>query len=315
VKRHALSYPREAGSKNIMFTPTRRILEMIRFSHTLFALPFALFSALLAWHKKGTFQAVELVGILLAMVFARSAAMAFNRLVDRDVDAANPRTAQRHLPSGQLSVAGVGLFTAICAVGFVSSTLLFLLAEPSNPWPLYLSLPCLAIVFFYSWTKRFTVLAHFWLGAALFLAPVAAWVSIRGLEDLQIPVTLGLAVLFWVAGFDIIYACQDVDFDRQAQLRSVPAWLGVGAALRVAMICHAVMLGMLVALYFLASPPLGWVYLAGVAGVGLLLLWQHVLVSARDLSRVNQAFFHVNAVISIGLLIVLVVELFVVEGW
>lgn len=292
-----------------MLKSLRRILEMIRFSHTLFALPFALFAALLAWHGKGAFHWAELAGILLCMVFARSAAMAFNRLADRDIDAANPRTAGRHLPSGQLSVAGVWLFTLVCAAGFVAATLLFLLATPPNWWPLYLSGPCLFIVFVYSLTKRFTALAHFWLGLSLLLAPLAAWIAIRGLEDLQAPALLGLAVLFWVAGFDIIYACQDVDFDRRAKLYSVPAWLGVPKALKVALACHALMLGALLGLYFVASPPLSWVYLCGVTAVALLLAYEHALVSPSDLTRVNQAFFNVNIVISLGLLAVVVVEL------
>jgi 4-hydroxybenzoate polyprenyltransferase len=282
---------------------------MIRFSHTLFALPFALFAALLAWHGKGSFHWLELAGILLCMVFARSAAMAFNRIVDRDVDAANPRTAMRHLPAGSLRLAAVWLFTLLCVAGFVASTLIFLLVEPPNPWPAYLALPCLAFVLLYSYTKRFTALAHFWLGASLLLAPLAAWIAIRGPEDLHVPGVLGLAVLFWVSGFDIIYACQDVDFDRKAKLHSVPAWLGVGPALKVALVCHVIMLGLLVALYFVAGPPLGWVYLSGVAGVALLLTYEHALVSGADLTRVNQAFFNVNIVISLGLLGVLVVEL------
>ena len=304
----------------------RRLLEMIRFSHTLFALPFALFSAVLAWHKKGTFSSrgmsaaipagssipagfwFELIGILACMVFARSAAMAFNRLADRRLDAENPRTGARHLPAGQLSVAAVWLFTLACASGFVASTFLFYLSEPPNPWPSYLAVPVLLFIGAYSYTKRFTALAHFWLGAALLLAPVAAWIAILGLEHLEIPGTLGLAVLFWVAGFDIIYACQDAAFDRQADLHSIPAKLGVGPALRVALGCHVGMLGMLVALYFVANPPLGIVYLIGIAAVAVLLIYEHSLVKATDLTRVNAAFFQVNAVISIGLLVVALVE-------
>ena len=301
---------------------------MIRFSHTLFALPFALFSALLAWHYKGTFWIlpglseataadrrahasgfwIELLGILLCMVFARSAAMAFNRLADRRLDAANPRTAMRHLPAGQLSVAAVWLFTLVCAAGFVATTFLFHLAEPPNPWPSYLAVPVLLFVGAYSYTKRFTALAHFWLGASLLLAPVAAWIAILGLEHLEIPGTLGLAVLFWVAGFDIIYACQDADFDRQAKLHSIPAAIGVGPALRLALFCHLIMLGLLVVLYFLATPPLGVIYLIGVAAVAALLIYEHSLVKPTDLTRVNQAFFQVNAVISIGLFVIALVE-------
>jgi 4-hydroxybenzoate polyprenyltransferase len=289
--------------------PVRRFLEMVRFSHTVFALPFALFSAILAWYNKQAFSWVELFGILLCMVFARSTAMAFNRLADRDIDALNPRTAMRHLPSGQLSVASVWLFLLLCAAGFVASTALFLLAEPPNPWPLWLSLPVLLFLCGYSYTKRFTALAHFWLGAALLLAPVAAWIAILGPGDLAIPLVLGGAVFFWVAGFDIIYACQDADFDRQARLHSVPARLGVPAALRVAFACHLVMLGLLVALYVLASPPLWYVFLFALGATAALVVYEHSLVQPGDLSRVNQAFFNVNAIISIGLLVVLLIEI------
>jgi 4-hydroxybenzoate polyprenyltransferase len=295
----------------------RRFLEMVRFSHTLFALPFALFGATLAWFHKGQgFSWLELTGILLGMVFARSAAMAFNRLADRDIDALNPRTAGRHLPAGLVSVRSVIVFLVACSAAFVASTALFLGAEPSNPWPLVLSVPVLLFLFGYSWTKRFTVLAHFWLGLSLLLAPVAAWIAIAGMNELYIPLVLGLAVCFWVAGFDIIYACQDADFDRQARLRSIPAWLGVRAALRVALVCHLVMVGLLALLYVLASPPqgpLGYLYLGGVGAVAVLLVYEHSLVRPGELARVNQAFFHVNAVISVGLLLLLWVEILLVH--
>lgn len=285
---------------------------MIRFSHTLFALPFALFAAMLAWYDKGFFSWLELAGILACMVLARSAAMAFNRLADRQIDAANPRTAGRHLPAGRLSVAAVSFFTLLCALGFVGATAIFLLAQPVNPWPLYLSLPVLLFLGAYSFSKRFTALAHFWLGVSLLMAPLAAWIAIRGLEGLAAPAVLGLAVGFWVAGFDIIYACQDADFDRQSRLHSIPAKLGIGPALRVAFLCHLAMLMCLFGLYWLASPPLGLVYLVGFGGVALLLLYEHALVSTRDLTRVNQAFFNVNAIISVGLLFVLVIQMLVV---
>jgi 4-hydroxybenzoate polyprenyltransferase len=291
-----------------MFSRLRQVLEMIRFSHTLFALPFALLSAALAWRSTQTFSWLGLVGILLCMVFARSSAMAFNRLADRHIDAGNPRTAGRHLPSGRLTPATVWLFTLTCGLGFIGSTALFLFADPSNEWPLLLSLPVLLFVCGYSFTKRFTALAHFWLGVSLLLAPLAAWIAICGLEHLTTPVVLGLAVGFWVAGFDIIYACQDVEFDRQARLASIPACWGVAAALRVALACHLVMLVLLVALYFAASPYLGVVYLIGVAAVAVLLVYEHSLVRPTNLARVNQAFFQVNAVISIGLLVVVLID-------
>jgi 4-hydroxybenzoate polyprenyltransferase len=244
------------------------------------------------------------------MVFARSAAMAFNRLVDRRIDATNPRTAGRHLPTGLLSVGAVAAFTAACSAAFVLSTLVFLAAS-DNAWPLYLSVPFLSFVCAYSLTKRFTWLSHFWLGASLLLAPVGAWIAIAGLAGLATPLVLGLAVLFWVAGFDILYACQDVDFDRQAKLASVPARFGVVASLRIALVCHLAMLGLLLGLYWVAWPVLGWIYLTGLAAVALLLAYEHWLVRPDDLSRMNRAFFQVNGVISIGLLIVVVVQVLV----
>jgi 4-hydroxybenzoate polyprenyltransferase len=286
-----------------MIRRVRSLLEMIRFSHTLFALPFALLSTALAWQGRW----LDLVGILLCMVFARSAAMAFNRLTDRGYDAANPRTANRHLPAGLVSPLGVWAFVLICAAGFIGSTLVFI-ASSGNCWPLYLSAPVLLFVCAYSYTKRFTALSHFWLGASLFLAPVAAWIAVRGMDALVQPVVLGLAVLFWVAGFDIIYACQDAEFDRRSGLFSLPARLGVAVSLRVAMLCHLIMVGLLVALWWV-SPELGAVYLAGVTVVAALLIYEHWLVRPDDLSRVNQAFFHVNGVVSIGLLLVVLLQL------
>jgi 4-hydroxybenzoate polyprenyltransferase len=290
-----------------MLRRVRSLLELVRFSHTLFALPFALSSAALAW-KGHPFHWLDLAGILLCMVFARSTAMAFNRLADRRVDALNPRTAGRHLPAGKLSPAAVWAFTLACAAGFVASTLIFI-ATSGNCWPLYLSVPVLLFICAYSFTKRFTALAHFWLGASLFLAPVAAWITIRGLDELAVPVVLGLAVLCWVAGFDILYACQDVDFDRQAKLYSVPARFGVPAGLRIALVSHLAMVGLLAGLYWVATPHLGWIYLAGVAAVALLIAYEHWLVRPDDLTRVNQAFFQVNGVISVGLFLVVLVQL------
>ncbi len=291
-----------------MLHRVRLLLELIKFSHTVFALPFALLSALLAWRDSGRFRWLELLGILLCMVFARSTAMAVNRLVDRRIDALNPRTSRRHLPLGLLSVWAVAVFALACAAGFIASTLLFRLE--GNPWPLYLALPVLLFVCGYSYAKRFTVLSHFWLGAALMLAPVAAWIAIRGIENLAQPLLLGLAVLLWVAGFDIIYACQDVDFDRRAGLFSLPARMGVSGSLRTAAVCHFLMVGTLLGLYFL-SPYLGGVYLAGVLAVALLLTYEHWLVRPDDLTRVNEAFFYVNGVVSMGLFAVVLHQLVV----
>jgi 4-hydroxybenzoate polyprenyltransferase len=291
-----------------MFAVTRRLLELIRFSHTLFALPFALLSATLAWYRDGLFRVVDLVGILLCMVCARSAAMAFNRLVDRRIDALNPRTATRHLPAGTLSVTAVAAFTILCSVGFVASTSLFLWRHEPNYWPLYLSGPVLAFICMYSLTKRFTSLAHFWLGASLMLAPVSAWIAIRGVQEMETPLLIGCAVLFWVAGFDILYACQDADFDRGARLHSVPAWLGVRASLRLALVCHGLMLIALAA-FCVATPELGTIFLMGLIAVGMLLAYEHWLVRPDDLTRVNRAFFQVNVVVSVGLLALVLVQL------
>lgn len=295
-----------------MLTRIRQLLELIRFSHTVFALPFALLAALMAWRlnviespsaSAGRWQ--ELVGILLCMVAGRSAAMAFNRLADRKIDALNPRTAGRHLPAGILSVGGVGLFAAACSVAFIVSTLLFL----PNHLPLFLSGPMLLFLLGYSYTKRFTVLSHLWLGAALGLAPIMAWIAIRGQMVIERPadllpvVFLGSAVMMWVAGFDIIYACQDVDFDRTQNLHSIPARFGVKAALDVAAACHFLMVVLLAALPFV-YPVFDSVWWLGVVAIAALLTYEHWIVKPNDLARVNTAFFNVNAVVSVGLLIV-----------
>jgi 4-hydroxybenzoate polyprenyltransferase len=289
-----------------MLSMVSSFLGLVRFSHTLFALPFALTSAALAWHKDG-FRWGELIGIVACMTLARNVAMAFNRIADRDIDRDNPRTASRHLPAGLLTVRAVALFAAVNAGLFVlAAAWLF---PRAGGWPLALSGPVLAFICAYSLTKRFTALAHFWLGASLFLAPMSAWIAIRGMESLAQPALLGGAVLFWVAGFDILYACQDAEFDRKAKLHSVPAALGVPGALRVAQASHAVMMGLLAALYFASPGELGVVYLAGVALTGALLVYEHLLVRPDDLSRVNQAFFQVNAVISVGLFFLVLVQL------
>jgi 4-hydroxybenzoate polyprenyltransferase len=294
-----------------MLRTIRHLLEMIRFSHTLFALPFALLAAVMAWTTPlpgetgpPQFHWQQVLGILLCMVGARSAAMAFNRLADRRIDAENPRTKMRHIPAGHLSATSVTLFTLASSTLFIAATLLFL----PNWLPLALSLPVLLFLFGYSYTKRFTSLAHFWLGAALMLAPVSAWIAIRGPVllahpgDLVPALVLGGAVLAWVAGFDIIYACQDVEFDRQSRLKSVPASLGVVGALRLAAVCHLVTLVLLALLPWLCPQvQLGWIYGLGIAAVALLLVYEHALVRPDDLTRVNAAFFNVNVVISVGL--------------
>ncbi|QDU40096.1 4-hydroxybenzoate octaprenyltransferase [Maioricimonas rarisocia] len=289
-----------------MIERIRQLLELIRFSHTVFALPFALLAALLAWQTV-PFRWQDLLGILLCMVFARSAAMAFNRLIDRDIDAANPRTEKRHLPAQILSVPLVAGFTVVCSVAFVLATLLFL----PNRWPVILSVPVLAFLLGYSYAKRFTSWCHYWLSAALMLAPIAAWIAIRG-DVTATPLLLAAAVFFWVGGFDIIYACQDAEFDRGRGLHSVPARWGVPSALRIAFLSHVGTIVCLLALW--QTSGLGWLFLAGVLLVAALLLYEHWLVRPDDLSRVNVAFFNVNAVISIGLLLVAVADLWLGSG-
>ena len=274
----------------------RRYLELIRFSHTVFALPFALLSALLAWHLRSEpFRWQELLGLLLCMVFARSAAMAFNRLADRRLDAENPRTQARHLPARLLSVGGVWFFTAFNCLAFIASTLLFW----PNRWPVLLSVPVLLFLGGYSYAKRFTVWCHYWLGAALMLAPIAAWIALLGRVDLP-PVLLGAAVFFWVGGFDIIYACQDAQFDRERGLFSIPARWGIPKALKIAMCSHLLTICCLLGMW--SSAGLGTVFLVGVLAVAALLIYEHWLVRPDDLQRVGIAFFNVNAVISFGLL-------------
>jgi 4-hydroxybenzoate polyprenyltransferase len=288
-----------------MFVKLRHLLEMIRFSHTLFALPFALLAAMMAWAANARsappiyFAWRELLGIVLCMVFARSAAMAFNRLADRRLDALNPRTKTRHLPTGVLSYGSVVFFTVVCSLGFIASTLLFL---PRNGIPLSASVPVLVFLFSYSYAKRFTLLAHFWLGTALALAPLAAWVAIRA-EVAAAPLVLCGAVLFWVAGFDILYACQDFEFDVRQRLHSIPARWGIANALKIAAACHLVMIALLAVLPFFYNE-FGTIYWAGVSAMTILLIYEHSLVRPDDLTRVNQAFFHVNAVVSVGLLLV-----------
>jgi len=339
-----------------MFKTISHLLSLIRFSHTIFALPFALLAAVMAWHlaavdfpdeqlqeagshflgqwwteledgrtiyhvtpafvrKIVVIRWQELLGILLCMVTARSAAMAFNRLADREIDAENPRTAKRHIPAGILSVGQVTAFALASGLAFVASTLLFL----PNRLPLYLSVPVLAFLCGYSYTKRFTSLAHFWLGSALAMSPMAAWIAIRGEVMMQQPmdllpaIVLGGAVAAWVAGFDIIYACQDFEFDREAKLSSVPTRLGIAGALRLAAVCHGVT-ALLFAVLPLVYPPFGGLYWAAVIAVAGLLIYEHALVRPDDLDRVNTAFFNVNAVISMGLLAVGTLDLWLGAG-
>jgi 4-hydroxybenzoate polyprenyltransferase len=263
--------------------------RMIRFSHSVFALPFALTAAALAAREDGV-SARQLLWIVVAMVSARSAAMGFNRLVDHAIDARNPRTAGRELPKGAVTRPEAWVFVA------VSAAVLVLAAAMLNPLCLALSPVALAIVLGYSYAKRFTAASHLWLGLSLAVAPVGAWLAIRGRFDAP-PVVLALAVLLWVAGFDTLYACQDVDFDRREGLRSLPVSLGVARALVLARAMHVGTVLLLLLLFWLV--PLHPVYLAGVAGVGAILAWEHSLVRPADLRQVMRAF-NLNGWVSLG---------------
>lgn len=275
------------------------LLEMIKIQHSLFALPFAAAAAVVA--AGGKWLPREYGLILVAMVSARAAAMAFNRWADAGIDAENPRTAGRAIPKGEVSRAGALLFTAACAAVFVGAAALL------NRLTLMLSPLALAIVMFYSLTKRFTALCHFFLGLSLAIAPVGAWLAIRP-EWHPLPWLLGAGVLLWTAGFDILYACMDVEFDRRKGLHSVPAALGVPGALRVAAALHALTAGVFALPLVLCG--LGAWYGAGVAGIALLLGYEHLIVRPDDLGKVNRAFFHVNAVVSFGMMAAVLADLY-----
>jgi 4-hydroxybenzoate polyprenyltransferase len=267
-------------------TPVATYLRLVRFSHSIFALPFALSAAWLA--SGGVPEPATLALIVLCTVAARTAAMAFNRLVDRRIDAANPRTAGRELATGLVSPRAGAVLAAASAAVFVAG------AFALNPLCGVLSFPVLAVLLGYSYTKRFTWLAHAVLGAALGLAPLGAWLAVTGdlSRGVAAPLVLFVAVTTWVAGFDLIYACQDTEFDRAHALRSVPARFGVARALGASMLLHVVTALSLFAFGRLAGA--GWLYWAALAVVVVLLVWQHGLVSADDLSRADVAFFTMN---------------------
>ena len=271
----------------------RLTLEMIKFEHSVFALPFALTGALLALRASDFHEprlAWKLGWIIVAMVAARSAAMAFNRLADHHIDARNPRTRMRQLPAGTLTRGFAWAFV------LVSSSLFLAAASQLNPLCLELAPVALAVVFFYSFTKRFTSFSHLVLGFSLGIAPAAAWIAIRGSLDARI-LWLTAAVTFWTAGFDVIYACQDYEFDSTEALHSIPRALGLGPALRVAQALHLAMVVSLVALVYTLH--LGALALAGVAAVAALLIYEHSLVKPHDFSRVNAAFFTMNGYVSV----------------
>jgi 4-hydroxybenzoate polyprenyltransferase len=271
-----------------MLRDLRITLEMIKWEHSIFALPFALTAAMLA--AGGWPRPAQLGWIVLAMVGARSAAMAFNRLADAEIDARNPRTATRAIPAGHLSRRFVVLFVLAAAAALV------LAASQLNRLSLNLSPVALGIILLYSYTKRFTRWSHLVLGLALGIAPAAAWIAVRGTLDARILV-LTAAVTFWVGGFDILYSCQDYDFDCSQGLHSVPRFFGIGNALWIARGLHVAMLGLLVWLAMLFH--LGIIAAAGIVVVGVLLAYEHSLVSAKDLSKLNAAFFTTNGVVSV----------------
>ncbi|MBV9852414.1 MAG: UbiA family prenyltransferase [Armatimonadetes bacterium] len=278
---------------------TKIILEMIKFEHTVFALPFALMAATLAgrghwglfWHKIGW--------VLLAMIGARSAAMAFNRIVDRRFDALNPRTANRALPTGQLTVPQVVVFT------LVSAALLVWAAAMLNPLALALSPVALVLALGYSYTKRFTAFSHLFLGLALAVAPVGAWIALTGRIDPP-ALWLGGAVVCWLFGFDILYALQDTEFDRAHGLHSMPAWLGNARALAVSRLAHALMIGLLAMVG--VSAHLGVIYSIAVALVAVLIAYEQSLVRPDDLSKLDVAFFTLNGYVSVGLFLLTLLD-------
>ena len=268
-------------------------LEMIKIEHTLFALPFAFLGAVLA--ANGTPSATKILWITLAMVGARSTAMAMNRIADKDYDARNPRTRMRAIPAGALSVSFVLVFTVFGAA-------LFLLAAAMlNRLTLLLSPVALASVVLYSYTKRWTMLSHLVLGWCLAIAPTGAWIAVRGSIDSPAPLLLSLIVMLWTAGFDVLYACQDYEFDRREGLHSIPARFGIAGSLWISRGLHLGAFAALVALYFVTH--LGLLAVVGLIATGALLIYQHTLVRADDLSRLNAAFFTTNAFVSVILFV------------
>jgi 4-hydroxybenzoate polyprenyltransferase len=269
----------------------KKYFSLVLFAHTIFAMPFAFIGFFLAIsNTEEEFNWLKLLLMVLCMIFARSAAMAYNRYLDRDIDAQNPRTAIRDIPSGKISSNEALIFTIINSVFFILSTLFI------NKICFYLSPVALVVVLGYSYTKRFTPLCHLVLGLGLALAPIGAYLVVAG-EFAMLPIYFSLAVLCWVSGFDIIYALQDEEFDRKNNLNSIPAWLGKERALKVSSILH------ILAVIFVAIPyfksDLSWFYLAGVLFFAILLIYQHSLVKPKDLSKVDRAFFTTNGIASV----------------
>ncbi len=271
----------------------RVTLEMIKIEHTLFALPFAFLGAVLA--ANGLPSPKHILWITVAMIGARSTAMAFNRIADREFDALNPRTSSRALPAGLLSVGFVSGFTII------SATIFFVAAAMLNRLTLMLAPVALASVWLYSFSKRWTLWSHLLLGWCLAIAPTGAWIAVRGALDSPVPLLLSLVVLLWTAGFDVLYACQDYNFDVEAGLHSIPRRFGIARSLLIARLFHASAFAALLALYWITH--LGLFALIGVIATGVLLIYQHRLVRADDLSKLNAAFFTTNAFVSVILFV------------
>ena len=267
----------------------RTTFEMIKIEHTLFALPFAFLGAVLA--ARGIPTASQVIWITIAMAGARSTAMAFNRIADRNFDARNPRTKTRAIPTGTLSIGFVIAFTIISAAIFLFA------AAMLNRLTLILSPIALASIVLYSYTKRWTTWSHLVLGWCLAIAPTGAWIAVRGTIDSPAPLLLSLLVMLWTAGFDVLYACQDFDFDRREGLYSIPARFGIARSLWISRGLHAGAFAAVVALYFVTK--LGLLALVGVIAMGALLVYQHTLVRSNDLSRLNAAFFTTNAFVSV----------------
>ena len=274
------------------------IFADIKIQHTIFALPFAIMSAFIA--AKGLPQTEKIIWIVVCMVGARSAAMAFNRVLDARFDAKNPRTQDRALPAGRVDIRSYWLFL------IVSSAIFIFAANMLNSLAFYLSPVALLIIFFYSFTKRFTAYSHFWLGLAIAISPVGAWVAIR--EEISFSsLILGAAVIFWLVGFDILYSCMDVEFDRSSGLKSIPQKFGIENALRIAFASHGMMVLFLLGLLLFVGQ-LGVLYSIGVVVVAILLFYEHSLVRPDDLSRINIAFFNINGIISLGLMVFVIID-------
>jgi len=283
-----------------MIRPLAAILDDIKIQHTIFAMPFAIMSAFMA--AGGVPPLTTLGWIIVAMVLARSAAMAFNRFVDEPFDSENPRTQNRALPAGRASRTEYLIFVMACGVGFVIvCSYINLMAAKLAPF-------ALLIIFFYSYTKRITPYSHFFLGIALALAPLGGWIAVKE-EIAAAPVLLGIAVVFWLAGLDTIYSCQDVEFDKEKGLNSIPQKFGVEKALKMSAVFHAVMVLLLFAVAVVSA--LSWIYLAGVTFTAMMLFYEHSLVRPSDLSRVNVAFFNVNGIISMGLMVFTIADVMV----